>query len=244
MNEFHVDVLFIGAHPDDIEMSAGGIAAKLVREGKRVAIVDCTRGELGSRGSISIRDEETAKATEILGVHFRENLNMTDGNIEQNHENILELVRVIRKYTPTILVTTPAFERHPDHESVHRLTRTAYFKSGLTKLISHENGVEQKPHRPKYVFCYMQSYHLEADFYVDVSDTFDIKMDSILAYTSQVHIASNSKSDEPQTFISSPAFLQMLESRSRYFGSMIGALHAEGFMKIEPLALKSMSVWL
>lgn len=244
MTEFQVDVLAIGAHPDDIEMSAGGTVAKLVREGKRVAIVDCTRGEMGTRGSADLRDDEANRASEILGILFRENLGMKDGSIEQSEENILKVVYVLRKYRPRILLMPPAFERHPDHEAVHRLCRTAYFQSGLTKVLTEQEGQSQKTFRPKFMFCYIQAYHQETDFFVDISSTQDIKMQSVQAYVSQVHVAGKHQSNEPQTYISRPEFMEMLETRDRYFGTQIGVRYAEGFMRIEPLGLPSMSVWL
>lgn len=238
-----VDVLAIGAHPDDVEMSAGGTIAKLVREGKRVAIVDCTRGEMGTRGTVEQRDEEARRAGEILGITLRENLCMSDGNIEQSAENVRKIIMAFRKYRPKIVITTPQSERHPDHEAVHRLCRTAYFQSGLMKVVTHDNGVEQNPHRPRQIFSYMQSDHFEPQFYVDITDTNEIKIQSILAFESQVHVPGNT-TNEPETFISRPGFMEMLEVRARYFGEQIGVRYAEGFTSVKPIGIDSMSVWL
>lgn len=239
-----IDVLAIGAHPDDVEMSAGGTIAKLVREGKRVAVVDCTRGEMGTRGTATQRDGEAQRASEILGIHARENLNMQDGNIEQSEENIRKVITVLRKYRPAIVIMPPEHERHPDHEAVHRLCRTAYFQSGLTKVVTHDSGTEQKPHRPKHMFCYMQSYHFEPQFFVDITETQEVKIQSVLAFSTQVHVPGTASSNEPETFISRPGFMELLEVRARYFGEQIGVRYAEGFTAVKPIGVHSMSVWL
>ncbi|MBL7997673.1 MAG: bacillithiol biosynthesis deacetylase BshB1 [Candidatus Kapabacteria bacterium] len=244
MNTTHVDVLAIGAHPDDIEMSMGGTVAKLVAEGKRVALVDCTRGEMGSRGTREIRDAESVAAATILGASYRENLDMPDGFITQSDENVERLIRVIRAYRPRIMVFNPAFERHPDHEQVHRLCRTAYFKSGMSKIITHHNGIEQAPHRPAQIFTYIQSYHQEPDFAVDISDFFDIKIASIEAHASQVFVQGGGQSNEPQTLISTPGFMEMLRMRDRYLGEQTGVRFAEGFKRISMLGIPTMSIWL
>ncbi len=248
MFESEFDLLAIGAHPDDVEMSAGGCIAQNVQLGKRVAIVDCTRGELGTRGSIEIRKEEAQRAAQILGVQHREILEMTDGSIDQREEYVVMIVTMLRRYRPHIVLIPPAFERHPDHEAVHRLCRTAYFKSGLTKLKTYDNGVEQQPFRPAHMFAFIQAYHQEVDFFVDVSSSHEIKMESIKAYSSQVHVASTkdavSTSEEPQTFISRPEFMEMLEARARYFGSIIGVRYAEGFQSIDAVGFPNFNHWL
>ncbi|MFM8439289.1 MAG: bacillithiol biosynthesis deacetylase BshB1 [Candidatus Kapaibacterium sp.] len=237
-----IDVLAIGAHPDDVEMSAGGSVAKLVCEGKRVVIVDCTQGEQSTRGTVTERMAEACEAAEILGVMKREVLTMPDGAVGSSPDHVLDIVKVFRRYRPRIVLMPPAFERHPDHEAVHRLCRTAYFRSGLTKVMTtDESGAEQQPFRPASMFCFIQAYHQEADFLVDVSDTHDIKMASIRAFRSQVHVPDAEQRDEPRTFISDPAFMEMLEHRSRLFGSMIGVRHAEGFLRVEPLRINSIS---
>jgi N-acetylglucosamine malate deacetylase 1 len=264
-----VDVLAIGAHPDDVEMSAGGVLASMVQEGKRVAIVDCTQGEMGTRGSVEQRALEANNASKILGVHHRIILSMTDGYVEQTKQNIETLVSVIRVFKPTILLIPPAFERHPDHEAVHRLCRTAIFHSGLVKVQGHQftmgdehqwdDETKQRLnqlHRPKYVFTYIQSYHQEPDFMIDTSSTHHIKMESVRAYSSQVYTGENkniseqgeilgiANDSEPQTYISSPEFMMMLDDRARYFGSQIGVKYAEGFKKVTQLGLPSLGIWL
>ena len=215
--------------------------AKLVREGKRVVIVDCTQGEQGTRGTVQERMEEACKAAEILGVERREVLTIPDGSVGSSPEHVLRIIEVLRRYRPKMLLMPPAFERHPDHEAVHRLCREAYFKSGLSKVQTFDGEVLQDPFRPRVMFAYIQAYHQQAHFYVDVSDTHEIKMEAVRAFGSQVHTDAGVNRADPQTFISSPAFMQMLESRSRYFGALIGATHAEAFQTIEPLHLSSLS---
>ncbi len=239
-----IDLLAIGAHPDDIELSAGGVVASMTAAGKRVVIVDCTRGEMGTRGSAEERDREAQRASEILGVSERLNLAMPDGNIEQSLENILSVVRVLRRYRPHILLIPPPVERHPDHESVHRLCRTAAFKSGLTKVRTEWDNEEQRVFSPAHTFCYIQSYHHEADFFVDISSAHETKLSSIRAYGSQVHVPQSPQRSEPQTFISKPDFMEMIEARARYFGGQIGCRFAEGFLCVGSLGLASLECFL
>lgn len=240
-----LDVLAIGAHPDDVEMSVGGILAALCDDGYAVGIVDCTRGERGTRGSAELRMQEARRAQEILGVHVREFLAMEDAAIAPSEENVLQMVRVFRQYRPRVVLLPPPFERHPDHEAVHRIVRAAYFKSGLARLRTFApDGTEQEPYRPERMFCYIQAYHHEADFYVDISATFERKMAAIRAYASQVYVPGAYSSDEPETFISRPETLEMLEARARYWGSLIGVRYAEGLLCIEPLGLRSLSMLL
>ncbi len=250
-----IALLAIAAHPDDVEMSAGGVVAAMVRSGHRVVVADCTRGEMGTRGSAELRDQEAELAARILGVEKRENLEMPDGHVDQSDENVLKLVRLIRHYRPHILLFPPSFERHPDHEAVHRLCRTAYFKSGLTKVETEWEGQAQRTFRPAHMFCYIQAYHHEADFFVDVSSTHEQKIESIRAFGSQVHVPgapsntstgnlATSALPEPQTFISKPEFMEMLESRARYFGSLIGVRYAEGFLSVDVVGLSGLEVFL
>ncbi|TAE28623.1 MAG: bacillithiol biosynthesis deacetylase BshB1 [Candidatus Kapaibacterium sp.] len=247
-----VHALVITAHPDDAELSCGGVILQMTGEGKRVAVVECTRGEMGSRGTPEIRRNEALEAAKILDLTERWNLNLPDGNIAQTPENIAAIVAAIRYFRPNILLFNPPHERHIDHENVHRLTRTAVFQSGLAKLEVEVFGMKLPPYRPKRLFCYMQTYEFEPTFYVDISAHFEGKLRSIFAHASQVFVPSEAKkageqatvqedANTPQTLISSPEFYEFLKARARHFGGKIGVQYAEGFLSIEPLGFRSMS---
>jgi len=240
------DVLVISAHPDDVELSCAGTVKKLTNEGKSVVFVECTRGELGSRGTPELRAEEARAAAAILGVTERENLGMPDGAVMHTNENVLRVVEAIRAYKPTIMLIPPPFERHPDHEAVHRLSRAAAFLSGLSKIVTTRNGELQEPHRASRMFCFEQQYDLPSkpDLYVDVTDTHEARMESIYAYSSQFHLPHLYTSSEPSTYISRPEFLEELIARSRHYGRLIGVHYAEAFMSIEPIGVDSLSVFL
>jgi N-acetylglucosamine malate deacetylase 1 len=237
------DAMFIGAHPDDVEICSGGAIAKLVKEGRYVTIADLTAGEMGTRGTPEERLEEAKKAAKILGVEERINLGMPDGNIELSQENILKIIRILRLYRPKIIVFHPPFERHPDHEDAHKLIRTAMFKSGLIKIETEYKGIKQDRFRIRKMFCYMQSYQFpeKPDFYVDISETIEQKMESIKAYRTQVFIPGESDPDSIPTRLYRPEFLDEIESRAKYFGSLTGVRYAEAFMSIEPVGLNSLS---
>ncbi len=240
-----VDILVIAAHPDDAELSCGGTIRSAVLAGKRVAIVDCTRGELGSRGTPELRKTEADRAARVLGVQFRENLSLPDGKIDSSEAHVEAVVRTFRHYRPKILLFPPARDRHPDHEQTHNLVRRALFMSGLPKLKSMHNGQTQKPYRPGRTFCYMQTYEFEPAFYVDISAYYEDKIQAVQAYSSQFHVPGNTEfDDEPQTFISRPEFSGFLEARSRYFGAKIGVTYAEAFYSIEPIGIPNIQVFL
>jgi N-acetylglucosamine malate deacetylase 1 len=232
-----LDVLAIAAHPDDIELSCGGTIAKLVKQGKKVGIVDLTQGEMGTRGSAEIRLQEADKAAKILGLSVRENLKLYDGKFTTGHINKIRLIRVIRKYKPEILLIPHWLERHPDHERAHRLARDAWFYAGLTKIpTEEEDGTVLEAHRPKMCFHYMQKYEFEPSFIVDISDVYEIRMEAIGAYASQFH---NPKSNDPDTFLSSPDFIQFIETRARYYGDRIGVKYGEPFYSIEFVGIRN-----
>lgn len=235
--------LVISAHPDDAELACGGTIRSLTNQGHEVVFIDCTRGELGTRGTPELRKQEAKRAADILGVRHRECLAMPDGAIEHTQENILAIVAAIRAWRPQMILIPPPVERHPDHVAVHKLCIAASFIAGLTKVITERDGVVQTPHRPKRTLCFQQQYDFprHPDIYVDISSTFTAKMDSIRAYTSQFHAPEEYSTDEPQTFISRPAFLIELEARARYYGSRIGTEYAEGFLAIEPIAVTSLT---
>ena len=217
-----LDALFFAAHPDDAELCCGGTIAKLVKSGKKTGIVDLTRGELGTRGSVSTRKKEAGIASKVLGLSIRENLKIPDGNIENNHKNRLKVISVIRKYQPAIIFFPHFHDRHPDHRNTHILVKESAFYSGLSKI--HTHGY--RSHRPKRNFYYMQTYTFEPSLIVDISDTFNIKMKAIACYPSQFH---NPKMKGPETFISDKMFINYISARSGFYGFQIGVKYGEPF---------------
>jgi len=242
----NVDVLVISAHPDDAELACSGTVKKLTNQGFSVAFVDCSRGESGTRGNVDLRADEARKAQEILGVLEREILDMPDGLISAINENVLKLVTQIRRFQPRLMIIPPPRERHPDHEAVHNLSRTAAFSAGLQKVSTQYKGEEQVPFRPHRLICYQLHYDFPGgpDFYVDISDTYQEKMASVRAFASQFHAPDEYESNDPHTFISSKSFLEELEARARYFGGRIGTRYAEAYLLVEPLGLSSLSLLL
>ncbi|MBM4179038.1 MAG: bacillithiol biosynthesis deacetylase BshB1 [Ignavibacteria bacterium] len=240
------DVLVICAHPDDAELSCAGTIKKLTNEGRRVVFVECTRAELGTRGTPEIREAEAASAAAILGVHAREQLGIPDGGVEDTLENAHKLVVAIRAWKPTLVLIPSEWERHPDHEAVHAIARRAAFLSGLVKITTTRDGVEQAPHRPKRMLCYQQFYDFPGgpDLFVDVTETFGDKMNAIRAFSSQFHVPEHYTSNEPETLLSNPEFLLTIEARERYYGSRIGVTYAEGFKTVGPLGVSSLGVFL
>ena len=224
--QMKLDVLAIGAHPDDIELTCAGTLIKLVKQGRSVGIVDLTEGELGTRGSRDVRAREAQKAAEILGVRVRANLGLPDGNISVDHENILKVVSVIRKYKPDTLLFPYSMDRHPDHEHAHRLCREAWFYSGLVKIETTADGQRQESHRPKRYFHYMQWYEFVPSFIVDITDEFDLRVEAVRAFASQFH---NPQSAERDTVLSEPEFLGFVQTRAEYYGDRIGTKFGEPF---------------
>ncbi|MFM7645835.1 MAG: bacillithiol biosynthesis deacetylase BshB1 [Sphingomonadales bacterium] len=234
-----VDILAFGAHPDDIELSCSGTLISEIKKGKKVAIVDLTEGELGTRGTVSSRYEEAAAAAMIMGVVSRENLKMKDGFFENNEDHQRKIISAIRKYRPSIVLANAPQDRHPDHGRAAQLVEQSCFLAGLSKIITQdENGMPQQRWRPAYVFHYIQDRYLEPDVVVDISDCFEQKMRSIEAYRSQFHDPSNA-SGEPQTYISSPGFLQGIVSRASLMGKKIGVAYAEGFLSVKKIGINS-----
>ena len=194
-----LDILAFGAHPDDVELGCGGTIAKEVAAEKKVGIVDLTRGELGSRGSVAIRNAESAKASEILGVVVRENLDMRDGFFENNEQNQLLIIEMIRKYRPEIVLCNAIDDRHIDHGKGSKLVSDACFLSGLIKIETKNNDTNQLPWRPKVVYHYIQWKNIEPDFVVDISGFNDKRIAAIMAYSSQftIRIRTNPKRQLP-----------------------------------------------
>lgn len=238
-----LDVLCLAAHPDDIEFSCGATVALMVRQGSKIGIIDFTRGELGSRGTPEIRAQEAATASEILGIHARENLGLPDGNIANTKENQLRVIQTIRQYRPHIMFINSPKDRHPDHPAASELSLSAIFYAGLRKVETlAPDGTPQAPWRPSHVLHYMQSDLFEPTFVVDVTETWDVKLASMRAFKSQFWSPDyNPDSDEPETFISSPAFTEWIDARGRTFGYRIGAKFAEPFLYANgPLAVRNL----
>lgn len=226
MSNYKVDILAFAAHPDDIELSAAGTLMKHIAQGKKVAIVDLTQGELGSRGTIQTRYEEAAAASEIMGIHFRENVKMEDGFFEINEANKRKIIEQVRRFQPEIVLANAITDRHPDHGRAGQLVSEACFLSGLLKIETEWEGEKQEKHRPKAVYHYIQDYYLNPDFVVDISDFYERKMEAILAYRTQFF---DPESNEPETPISGKDFMDFISSRMRQYGRPVGAKYAEGF---------------
>lgn len=223
-----LDILFIGAHPDDVELACGATIAKEVSNGKKVGIIDLTRGELGTRGTAETRDEEAFNAAKILGVHSRVNMRFADGFFKNDKEHQIEIIKMIRFYQPEIVICNAIDDRHIDHGKGSQLVSDACFLSGLRKIetIHKDETTIQAPWRPKTVYHYIQWKDLKPDIVVDVSGFMDKKMASVFAYKTQFF---NPDSNEPETPISSKNFTDSIEYRARNLGRLIGVEHAEGF---------------
>lgn len=234
----NLDVLVFAAHPDDAELSMGGTIAKLSNNGFKVGIIDLTKGEMGTRGSIETRREEANKASAILKVLHRENLGLRDGSIKFNEDYLKKIISCIRKYQPKIIFAPYFNDRHPDHIGASQLVKEAMFFSGLPKVVTEDNDKIQMPYRPKKLFYYMQTYEFKLSFVVDISETFETKMKAVRAYETQFH---NPESTEPETFISKPIFLKYLEARAQVFGFKIGKDYGEPFFCEEEIELDIVS---
>jgi bacillithiol biosynthesis deacetylase BshB1 len=228
-----LDILAFGAHPDDVELSCGGTIIKYIKEGKRIGIVDLTRGELGTQGNETIRDSESSLSQSILGVEKRINLDIGDGWFEINKENKLKVVRAIRRYKPTIILANAEDDRHPDHPRAAQLLKESLFLSGLKKIETIDNGVVQDIWRPKYLFHYIQYRYIKPDFVVDVSSHFETKMKAIMSFKSQFYEPGK----ESETLISSKKYLDFIRGRSHEMGSSIQVEHGEGFTTAVPLQI-------
>lgn len=231
-----VDILAIGAHPDDVELGCGGTLAKLISEGKKVAVVDLTQGELGTRGTNITRAQEAAEATKILGFSARENLKMKDGFLLNSEEYQMQIVKMIRKYQPEIVFANAIEDRHPDHAKGAKLVSDACFLAGLTKIETEIDGAQQKAWRPKHVFHYIQWKNITPDFVVDISDFMEKKIEACLAYKTQFY---DPASKEPMTPIATKDFLESLTYRAQDLGRLSGVAFAEGFTTEKLLAFKN-----
>ncbi|WP_395061706.1 bacillithiol biosynthesis deacetylase BshB1 [Flavobacterium sp.] len=232
-----LDILAFGAHPDDVELGCGGTIAKEISLGKKVGIVDLTRGELGTRGSVEIRNSESEIASQILGVSVRENLDMRDGFFINDEEHQMKIIQMIRKFQPEIVLCNAIADRHIDHGKGSKLVSDACFLSGLRMIETSLNGEKQEVWRPKVVYHYIQWKNIEPDFVVDISQFIDVKMESILAYSSQFY---DPNSKEPESPISSKNFLDSVKYRAQDFGRIVGTSYAEGFTVERYLAVNSL----
>lgn len=221
-----LDILAFGAHPDDVELGCGATLAKEISKGKRVGIIDLTRGELGTRGTVEIRDQEAQNAAKILGVDVRNNLNFADGFFINDRNHQLALIEHIRLYQPDVVFCNAIKDRHIDHAKGSSLVSDACFLSGLIKIETKKDGKLQQPWRPKVVYHYIQWQSLTPDFVVDVSSHFDKKIEAVLAYKSQFYDANSA---EPETPISSKNFIDSVSYRAQDLGRLIGVSFAEGF---------------
>lgn len=232
-----LDILAIGAHPDDVELGCGATVAKEIAAGKKVGILDLTRGELGTRGTPEIREQEAKAAAAILGVEVRENLGISDGFFTNSKENQLKIIEVLRKYQPDIVLCNAVDDRHIDHGKGAKLASDACFLSGLRRIETTHNGQQQQAWRPKLVYHYIQWKNLEPDFVVDVGDFIKKKEEAVFAYTSQFY---DPNSDDPSTPISSSNFKESISYRARDLGRLIGAEYAEGFTVERYVAVDSL----
>ena len=217
-----LDILVFGAHPDDVELGCGGTVIKEVQSGKKVAIIDLTRGELGTRGTVETRNLESNKATEIMGVLFRENMDFKDGFFQEDQNSKIALIKKIREYQPDIVITNALSDRHPDHPRGSRITIDACFLAGLEKI---ETG--QEVWRPRAIYHYIQFNTLNPDIIVDISSQMNLKIEAVKAYSTQFY---NPFSKESDTIISSKDFLESIEYRAKDLGRQSNCKYAEGFI--------------
>ncbi|AUC22745.1 bacillithiol biosynthesis deacetylase BshB1 [Polaribacter sejongensis] len=233
-----LDILAFGAHPDDVELGCGATLAKEISLGKKVGIVDLTRGELGTRGSADLRDIEAANSANILGVSVRENLRFSDGFFTNDKEHQLAVIKMIRKYQPEIVLCNAVDDRHIDHPKGSNLVSDACFLSGLLKIETEVGGELQEKWRPKLVYHYIQWKNITPDFVIDVTGFMDIKKKSVLAYTSQFY---DPTSNEPETPITSKNFTDSVDYRAKDLGRLIGVESAEGFTTERYVAVENLS---
>ncbi len=237
-----LDVLGLAAHPDDIELCAGGTMCLLNEQGYTTGVVDFTRGELGSRGTPEIRAQEAEAASGVMGLSARHNLGLPDGDIPNTAESRQRLIQRIRLHRPSIVLINAPEDRHPDHPAAARLATDALFYSGLVKIHTEWEGETQEPWRPPHVLHYMQSIPFEPSFVIDVSSVWERRMEALLSFRTQFYSggasgddaesteapeASGGGEEEPETFISNPAFLKWVEARARTYGYRIGATYGE-----------------
>lgn len=238
-----LDILAFGVHPDDIELGCAGVLLIEKKNGKKVGIIDLTQGELGTRGTAETRKEESENSAKILGIAIRENLEMADGFFKNDEENQRKVISVLRKYRPEIILCNAPDDRHPDHGRSAELVNDAAFLSGLRRIETTNGGNMQEAWRPKYVFNYIQDKYFEPSFVIDISLVIEKKIEAIRAFKTQFFNPGD-KSIEPQTYISSPEFLDSVISRSAMFGKMIGVKYAEGFLSKKMIGINGLDAFI
>lgn len=235
-----LDLLAIGAHPDDVELSCSGTIISEIKRGKKAGILDLTQGELGTRGTVETRYAEAAAAAAIMGVAVRENLQFRDGFFRNDEEHQLALVRALRKYRPDIVLANSTEDRHPDHGRAGRLIADAAFLSGLRKLETKDDeGRPQEHWRPRYVLHYLQDWYHNPALVVDITDVFEQRMKAIAAYGTQFNTKPSDAGD-PQTYISTPDFFEGIKARARLMGKRIGVKYAEGYITEKNIGIRSL----
>lgn len=233
-----LDILVLAVHPDDAELGCSGTILKHIALGKKVGIVDFTRGELGTRGSAEIRDAEAADSAKILGLHARENLKFKDGFFKNDEAHQLEVIRMIRKYQPEIILSNALRDRHPDHGRASSLATDSCFLAGLIKIKTQDNGVEQQAWRPGLVLQYIQDDYIKPDVIIDITPYIETKIKAIQAFKTQFF---NPDAEEgPATYISSPEFFESVIGRAREMGKSIGVTYGEGFTSHKLLGVESL----
>ncbi|MFN7912468.1 MAG: bacillithiol biosynthesis deacetylase BshB1 [Bacteroidota bacterium] len=232
-----IDILAIGVHPDDVELSCAGTILKHIALGKTVGILDLTKGELGTRGNAKLRTEEAMAAAKILGVTFRKQLNLKDGFFENNESNLIPIIEVIRESQPEIVLANAISDRHPDHGRAAKLIADACFYSGLLKIETFQQNKNQEAWRPKVLYHYTQDNYLTPDFVVDVTEHLDEKLKAIKAFSSQFY---NPSSTEPLTPISDEHFFEFIKSKMNVYGRSIGVKYAEAFTKSRTIGVSNL----
>ncbi|MES2456699.1 MAG: bacillithiol biosynthesis deacetylase BshB1 [Bacteroidota bacterium] len=232
-----LDLLVLAVHPDDAELGCSGTIVKHIAEGKKVGIVDFTRGELGTRGSAEIRDLEAADSAKILGLHARENLRLRDGFFQNDEAHQLAVIKMIRKYQPEIVLTNALHDRHPDHGRAGDLANDACFLSGLSRISTQLEGAEQELWRPRLVLQYIQDRYIKPDVIIDITPYMETKIASIKAFKTQFYTPGE---EGPDTYISSPDFFESVVGRAREFGKSIGTTYAEGFTSRKLLGVNNL----
>ena len=232
-----LDLLAFGVHPDDVELSCAGALLVEKKKGKKVGVIDLTRGELGTRGTAETREEEATNSAKILGVDVRGNLDMADAFFKNDEENQRKIITVLRKYQPEVILCNAPDDRHPDHGRSAKLVADAAFLSGLRKIETFDGKNKQEIWKPKYVFNYIQDQYFTPSFVIDISEVIEKKLQAIKAFKTQFFAGGSD--NEPQTYISTPEFLESVINRSKMFGKMIGVKHAEGFISKKMIGMRS-----